>query len=116
MDKKELREYCIDNHREMWHWLAENPTNVKKDWPGWDLHNNDVFDRERSRYCFLCGYVSAYPNKSCSDCLLDWGISEFCELTGLDGDTYFERYCLSGSSKDRTKYAEIIANLPMRKT
>ena len=109
MDLKELRKYCIDNHRKMWNWLAENPKKGKKDWPGWEHHNDDVFNKKEEDHCFLCGYVSAEPDKGCSHCLLDWVVTYKCS----DNDSYFEKYhCDFLTLEDRAKYAEIIANLP----
>ena len=112
MDLKELRKHCIDNHRKMWHWLAENPDKNKQDWPGWEEHNGKDFDPIMNQYCFLCGYVSvAYGKESYHACPLDWGISEFCE-DGDDQCTYYEKYCDAIMHAHRAKYAEIIANLP----
>ena len=111
MDLEELRECCITNHRDMWHWLAGNPDKEKADWPGWKYHNNDVFDKEGSNYCFLCGYASAIPNKDINECLncpLGWGITDEC----VDDDSYYKKYRDSVTITDKTKYAEIIANLP----
>lgn len=114
MDLEELREYCITNHRDMWHWLADNPDKEKAGWPGWKYHDDDDFDKEGSNYCFLCGYVSTDPDKSCFDCPLEWGVSDMC--WNGDDDSYYEMYsenCLTLS--DRAYYARIIANLPEKK-
>ena len=110
MDLEELRKYCIDNHRKMWHWLAENPKKGKKDWPGWEHHNDSIFLKEDS-YCFLCGYISADPDKDCHNCPMDWGITDKC-MNAYQKISYYTSYCDAIKLKAKTKYAKIIAELP----
>ena len=111
MNLKELRKYCIDNHRKMWHWLAENPDKVKRDWPGWKHHNNDVFSKEKSSHCFLCGYISVDLEKDCHNCPIDWVITDMCEEV-YPKTSYYTSYYDAITHKAKTKYAKIIANLP----
>ena len=111
MNTKELRKYCIDNHRKMWHWLAENPDKNKKDWPGWKRHNDDIFPKEEENYCFLCGYISADSEKDCDNCPIDWVVTDMCMET-YPKKSYYLSYYDTLTLKAKTKYAEIIANLP----
>ena len=105
MDSEELRKYCIDNHRKMWHWLSENPKKEKKDWPGWEHH------KKEDGYCFLCGYISADPDKDCHSCPIDWVVTDMCS-TVYPKKSYYQLYLNAITHKAKTKYAEIIANLP----
>ena len=111
MDLKELRKYCIDNHREMWNWLADNPDKVKSDWPGWEKHNDDIFQKKEENYCFLCGYISYSTYGDCYSCPIDWGITDMCEDVYPE-TSYYTSYCDAITHKAKTKYARIIANLP----
>ena len=111
MDLKELRKYCIDNHRKMWNWLAENPDKNKKDWPGWKRHNDDIFPKEEENYCFLCGYISADPDKDCYNCPIDWVVTDMCMDMYLE-TPYYILHSTATTLKNKAKYAEIIANLP----
>ena len=111
MNTKELRKYCIDNHRKMWHWLAENPNKNKKDWPGWKKYNIDPSPKEM-KYCFLCGYIShTEKDKGCYHCPLDWYITDMC-MSRYPEESYYLSYCDAITLKAKTKYAKIIANLP----
>ena len=110
MDLKELRKYCIDNHRKMWHWLSDNPDKVKKDWPGWEKYDIDPSPKEME-YCFLCCYISHTEDMSCNDCPLDWVITDMCEGTYPE-TSYYVSYYDAITLKAKTKYAKIIANLP----
>ena len=111
MDLKELRRYCFDNHRKMWHWLAENPKKGKKDWPGWKHHNDSIFSKEEADHCFICGYISDDPDKDCYNCPMDWVITNICVDTYPE-KSYYLSYCDAITHKAKTKYAKIIANLP----
>ena len=110
MNTKELRKYCIDNHRKMWHWLAENPDKKKKDWPGWKDYNNDP-PLDEIAYCFLCCY-KFQTKGSCYDCPLDWGITDMCMYVNDPSMSYYELYSNAITTTDKSKYAKIIANLP----
>ena len=106
MDLKELKKYCIDNHREMWNWLAENPDKDKVSWPGWSETS-----LEKINHCFLCGYVQQIPHGDCPNCPLNWGITTIC-VERHPEKSYYYLYQEAETHKDRTKYAKIIANLP----
>ena len=99
----------------MWNWLAENPKKRKKDWPGWKNHNDYIFPKAEHSYCFLCGYVSADPEKGCSNCLLDWIITGKCISTEDESESYFGLYYNAKTEKEQSKYAKIIAELPEKK-
>lgn len=55
-------------HRELWHWLSENPWASKPDWPGWTILFEDGGETmEDNSYCFIC-FFSQY----CSKCMARW--------------------------------------------
>ena len=113
MDLKELRKYCIDNHRKMWNWLADNPDKEKKDWPGWEKYDIDPLPEE-VEYCFLCGYITHTEDVSCHDCPLDWGITDLCIDRCLE-TSYYLLYLDAPTLKIKAQYAKIIANLPEKR-
>lgn len=73
------RKRAIKNHRKMWHWLAENPTEGKLDYLlkyGGPLFNS----------CYLCEYAHRAKLRAgcgtfCKYCPLDWGTMFCCGNT-----------------------------------
>lgn len=105
---KSLRKSYIAKHREIWNWLADNPSKEKKDWPGWEEY---VGSKIEINYCFLCDYVNFAKGGMCSFCPLDWGITKKC----MQIKPELSYYLLYSDAPDlvlKSKYAEIIANLP----
>lgn len=110
MKLKKLRKYCIDNHRKMWNWLADNPDKNKKDWPGWEKCDIDLPPNEIN-HCFLCGYVELAKDGKCIYCTLALGVTDMCVRIEPEW-SYYMLYKDSVMIADKTKYARIIANLP----
>ena len=113
MDLKELRKYYIDNHRKMWHWLAENSDKVKRDWPGWEKYDSNP-PPDEMEHCFLCVYTSHTENMDCHNCPIDWCITDMC-MDVYPVKSYYLSYCNAIKLKAKTKYAKIIAELPEKK-
>jgi len=101
---------AIRLHRELWNWLAENPTKKNSDWPGWKEHKDAEFS------CFLCHYdrEKTTDTTSCNFCPLDWGNSAGCYGVKLNG--YFIIWTnLNEDDPKRVELALKIANLKERK-
>lgn len=111
MNLEELKKYCIDNHRKMWNWLADNPYSNKCHWPGWENHNDDIFKKDENKYCHLCGYISCAIDQNCFNCPLDWGIADMC-MDKYPKKSCYIRYIEALTLKSKSKYAKEIANLP----
>jgi len=97
----------IAAHRELWTWLAANPALNKIDWPGWHCnggnYNAEIYD------CFMCQY-------GCRDCPLEWplgneGKSVCNELGGI-----YVFWIYAGSPEERSRFAQKIAELPVKKS
>lgn len=52
-------------HREMWDWLAKNPSKTKKDWPKW---NSEI--QVCKCHCFLCEF--SHVRGGCISCPVKW--------------------------------------------
>lgn len=105
---KLTKEDAIRLHREMWGWLAENPSADKADWPGWD----DIYLPYPIRgLCFACEYTQRTMNKDCEECLFIWKTKKSHCCT--DGSP-FERWDYAIRPKTRSKYAAMIRDLPVR--
>ncbi len=90
-------ELCI----ELWTWLAETGKR-KKDWPGWEKYGSAM------SACWFCEYddqmLALYKRKGRHAC-------GYCPLktsgVGKCGDTFFEKWNVAGTPKDRKKYAKL---------
>ena len=92
-------------HKELWNYLAENPTKHKKDWPGWEINGGEY--SEVVGHCFACEFTIAVI---CYNCPLIWP-SGCC--TGYNG--LYSEWAKEGISlEERTSLALKIANLPVR--
>lgn len=109
------KEEAIKYHRELWNWLADNPSSKKDNWPGWTEYNF----REENGFvaiigdCFCCHYTDQFGS-GCNMCPLDFaannsaiGTEEYC-LSGLYGDWF------TSKGNSRIELAKEIANLPER--
>lgn len=107
---------AIELHRELWDWLAKNPSADKEDWPGWDDYP------QIDSLCFLCVYDKQEKGnkRSCSACPVRFnilpdmppGIVPYC-LGGL-----FSKWANAASKTseeaDRALLAAVIRDLPVR--
>lgn len=94
------KERAIENHRRLWHWVADNPSKQKEDWPGW---NEEGYHTQN--LCFLCQYrVDKASERKC--CLLDWG-----EHSCIREGSIYERYEGSSDLEKRSRLAREIALL-----
>lgn len=135
MDKDINR--VIQNHREMWNWIAdayENGATIPVQYLKLEyLHM--IGNSGISGHCFLCDYAGPSDSRcnysfDCTKCLLDWGTPSNSSVTegfcvdklyyadeeGLYGQlltlTYVNNtYCC----EDAAKLARQIANLPERR-
>jgi hypothetical protein len=84
---KEVYQGCY----ELWSWLAKNPTEKKKDWPGWDQY------REIDSNCFACDYVTEEGNAyvDCLACPLAelWAKYNSDKPTCFCADSPYLRWC-----------------------
>ena len=106
------RRQAIRRHRMLWGWLADNPgtkhkLTKKSDWPGWEYNGGRYAEVDED--CFLCEYAFRVIDMTCPQCPLDWGEDLLCvESIYLD-------WCEARTPKTRSKYAEIIRDLPVRR-
>ena len=93
-------------HKELWNYLAENPTKQKEDWPGWEV-NGGKYNKINS-HCFACEFI---VGSTCCDCPLIWPSKQCIGIYGL-----YQRWVEQDISlEERTSFALKIANLPVRK-
>ena len=95
-------------HRELWLWLAENPSKWKSDWPRWRFNGGDIDEVEAD--CFCC----EYEYSSCFKPLVIWPGGE-CEWDDSNYDGLFTRWVESENLKQKSRLANAIANLPENK-
>lgn len=77
--------YWRQGHEYLWHWLAENPSKVKDDWPGWSMNGGPYYGILNK--CFACGFADlmyvergAQKNKYyCDYCPLNQRVIFRCE-------------------------------------
>ena len=104
-------------HKQLWNWLAENPTKDKFDWPGWHEHNIDVNDIQWR--CFPCelrfqqtGHNSA--DLTCkTECMLVWPDVNCCHKSRFSFGGLFNRWA-NTTPQNRTRLAKQICDLPLR--
>lgn len=96
------KEEAMKLHRELWSWLAENPTKTKAGWPGWEKHKNI------RAHCFACEYTRLLGTDSCADCPLEWPDGTTCE------ESYFRDWKKATKPENRAKYAALIRDLPVK--
>ncbi len=111
---KLTKKEAIKRHRELWTWLAENPTKEKQDWPGWVRYDAALND------CFLCEYaLKSRKNDSNRLNICDYCPVEFKETNDYPKGTI--GYCLGGlfirwlwttNPKERSRLASLIRDLP----
>jgi hypothetical protein len=105
MTKREALKICI----ELWTWLAENPEEDKKNWPGWITHG------KMELTCPCCEYVGAldrFSNKCEVKCPVSWGFKESGSYYPCcHSKSPFTRWKYSKQNKTRTKYALQVVQL-----
>jgi len=109
-----IRNTAIRLHKKLWGWLADNPTLDKFDWPEWSYNGGRIkaidFD------CFACEECKNEEGfLDCEYCMIDWNNGKTdgayrCE----DEDSIYDLWIQADNSKDRSKYAKIIQNLPIK--
>ena len=92
-------------HKKLWNYLAENPTEYKGDWPGWEVNGGEY--SEVDSHCFACEFTLG---GTCCDCPLIW--PNGC-CTGYGG-LYNTWVNTSINLEKRTSLALKIANLPVK--
>ena len=104
-----LREKAIEEHRKMWHWLAENPGSSKLTYLRIHYGGAKLFND-----CFLCQYAAencgAYMNM-CDCCPLEWPGDKCTE----GGDGLYVSWLNVWTVRDYEQTAKIalqIAELP----
>jgi len=105
------KEMALKLHRELWTWLAENPTKEKIDWPKWEDNSGDI--RVGNNFCICCEM-----SYSCGTCLLEWP-HRTCDFEDESGEMgLFSEWVLQsgfGNLKRKSEIAMQIANLPENK-
>ena len=92
-------------HKELWNYLAENPTKWKEDWPGWKINGGEY--SKVDSHCFACEFTIC---GTCYDCPLIWPSGCCTNYSGLYKKWVEEDINL----KERTSLALQIANLPVK--
>ena len=98
-------------HKELWNYLAENPTKQKEDWPEWKINGGKYSNVEY--HCFACEFTIG---GTCCDCPLIWPSD--CCTDGYNTNNYglYKKWAKEGISlEERTSLALKIANLPVKK-
>lgn len=112
------KEWYIRKHRQLWNWLAENPSSWKEDWPEWEFNGGNVATINHD--CFACKWGKGGGTHHCSHCLFTWGPREddTCEEIVAEGEFsdgyYAEWEDARNDLSERTRLAEIIRDLPLR--
>ncbi len=103
-----------DNHRQLWGWLAKNPSKRKNDWPGWSSNGGKHSDYISS--CFACMWIEKHSvSGSCgadnevSKCPLDWKILGGC----MNDKSYYQKWDNAKTNPTRVKYARLISKLKL---
>ena len=100
--------FNLTAHKELWNWLADNPSCNKEEWPGWK-HNGGQYPSDCSM-CFACQYDERFHDGPCAHCPLKWN-SFNCE----EPDAIYKKW--KNETIDliyRSDLARQIANLPVR--
>lgn len=108
------REEAIKKHRELWHWIADETRrkhrNVQK------AENPDVANEMPLNECWLCEYTRQF-GKVCQDCCkfcpINWGVKTCMKKRSPYRTWMFNTFL---DYEERAKLADIIAELPERKT
>ena len=105
--------FQLTKHKELWNFLAENPTASKEDWDGWKRYGD--WDEEESEPkvedgCYACEYARKFGNDVCplavkSLCLYD---PRIC-LNGL-----YYKWHVARDLKIRSRLAREIRDFPVR--
>lgn len=108
MTEKEALEICA----ELWGWLEKNPSERKRDWPGWEYRGGNI--PMMSGSCPCCEYNLQQYGSGCSKCPL----KDF--WTRLNGDyqmcgDQFYIWNATNSPKTRKKYAKMIKDECLRR-
>lgn len=105
MTKKE----AVENHRKMWRWIAEKTLERKR-----QVWKDEYFEENKLdppiNDCFCCEYASQFITFDCVKCPINWE-NKFCTnscYADWSDCEYSYWYC--------AYYANLIANLPERKT
>ena len=93
-------------HKELWSYLAENPTKQKEDWPEWKVNGGKYSSVDGN--CFACEFTT---DSTCCDCPLIWPGGWCAGCYWL-----YKKWAEEDISlKERTSLALQIANLPVKK-
>ena len=84
----EFLEQLKEKHIELWSWLADNPLMDKKDWPGWDKLDYEVYGEAIDNLCFACHADSYIYNEK-----EETGLCGYCPCFSL-----WERNCGNDNS------------------
>lgn len=99
-----MRKFNHTAHKELWNYLAENPTEYKVSWPGWEWNGGKY--KEVNSYCFACEFTEG---DACYDCPLIWPSGYCTSYSGL-----YNKWDMSHDDEERASLAFQIANLPVK--
>jgi len=108
-------------HKELWMWLAKNPSKEKTDWPMFERMTVGIYHS-----CFACHYgrciVDDTTVNKCDVCPLTWPKKEICVLpldyNKMNESNLFTMWYRTTRVKEgyanrvRSRLATTIANLP----
>ena len=97
-------------HKQLWNWLAENPTKTKCAWPKWEKY------RGICAYCFPCHvHLEEADDDDCNkSCILKWPGDNCLSRTDNDRNGLFCRWEKAKTLKAKTRLAKQIRDLPLR--
>ncbi len=109
-DKKPFQ---LTKHKELWKFLAENPTATKEDWDGWKKYGE--WDEEDGipnilSSCYACDYAATHNNDVCP--LAVKGLCRYDTVTCVNGLYY--KWCMEPDQEARSALAREIRDFPVR--
>lgn len=102
LTKRKALKICYD----LWIWLAKNPLETKKNWPGWKQYG------KMKNICPCCEYDRIYGAGHCRKCPLAdlWPLDPENGPNCTNEKSVYMKWSNALTSKSSEKYAFIIAN------
>lgn len=111
------KQECVENHRKMWNWIADETLRRKKVVTKYDYFKMVA---PNSMCPLMACWCCEYCQCKCENCPIDWGDGKKCYTDNSDYDMFTHFGEISHLLYPRVyleaaKYARNIANLPERK-
>lgn len=116
------RAQAIEEHRKMWHWIADETAKKQKAFRPEDYLKKFYPDKMICWSSFCCEYANPIMNENCDRCPIDWKSTADRYMCGnkdnnVSGKGFLERWLHAVDYGDyfmATHYAALIAELPSR--